>query len=638
MLFKYPQLLWSLWLLLIPILIHLLQLRRFKPTPFTNVRLLKKVKAKSQKSQTLKRWLLLISRLGLLAALILAFAQPFTANRSAFMKQDLVIYLDNSFSMQARRDQNSLLEEAVQELIRTIPEGTIFSLFTNDSEYRDVRVDEIRNELLQLKFSNDQLNLSEIELKANSFLNDGPDALKSLVVISDFQESLGGIMDEGRIEANTFFIPLRTDEVRNVSIDTVFLETSSGNINNLHITISGNHDFGSIPVSLFNKGSLIAKSAATYNSEGTSELVFSLPGEENIEGKVTLTDTGLTFDNELYFNINTREKIRVLGIGTEDEFLIRLFDDNTSQYRSVSSLDQASNLIADQDLVILNQLNAFPSGTVDLLREYTDRGGSLVLIPSLTMKTEEFNRLLGFYGLSFGKRIQTPMEITDINYAHPLFRDVFKDAVTNFQYPSAKEFFVLNGRADKILGFSNESPFLAARGKSYVFTTSLSPVNTNFTASPLVVPTLYAMAMQSRSLPTPYYLLGSDSSEDVAVQLGEDRILSLKKGDLEFIPRQQSVGRNTRLWFSGAPQEAGTFALVNAPVDRSFSFNFPRAENDLTYLPLDEAGEGIDIIDSVSELFERFENDSRVTGLWKWFVILAVLFLLAEIIIQKAMK
>ncbi|WP_372973614.1 BatA domain-containing protein [Muriicola sp.] len=638
MLFKYPQLLWSLWLLFIPILIHLLQLRKFKTTPFTNVRLLKKVKAKSQKSQTLKRWLLLISRLGLLAALILAFAQPYTASRSAFKKQELVIYLDNSFSMQARRNQNSLLEEATQELIRNLPKETTFSLFTNDSEYRDVTVDEIRNVLLQLNFSSNQLNLSEIGLKANSYLGNGPDALKSLVVISDFQESLEGIRDAGRTEADIYFIPFRAEEVRNVSIDSVFLETTSGSINNLHITISGNYDFGSIPVSLFNRGSLIAKSAVTYKPEGTSELVFSLPGEENIEGKVSLTDTGLAFDNDLYFNINTREKIRVLGIGANDEFLIRLFDQNTTQYRSVTSLDQASTLVPDQDLVILNQLNALPAGTLDLLREYVDRGGSLVLIPSMTMNTGEFNRLLGFYGLSLGKRVQTPLEVTDINYAHPLFKDVFREEVRNFQYPSAKEYFTFNGRADKILGFSNEAPFLTAKGKCYVFTTTLAPDNTNFTASPLVVPTLYAMAMRSRSLPTPYYLLGSESSEDVAVQLGKDRILSLKKGDLEFIPRQQSVGRNTRLWFSDAPPEAGTYVLENAPVNRSFSFNFPRKENDLKYLDLDVTGEGTALMDSISEMFKRFENDSRVTGLWKWFVILAVLFLLAEIIIQKAMK
>jgi hypothetical protein len=41
--FKYPEILWGLLLLLIPILIHLFQLRRFKKTLFTNVKFLKLV-------------------------------------------------------------------------------------------------------------------------------------------------------------------------------------------------------------------------------------------------------------------------------------------------------------------------------------------------------------------------------------------------------------------------------------------------------------------------------------------------------------------------------------------------------------------------------------------------------------------
>jgi hypothetical protein len=32
------------------------------------------------------------------------------------------------------------------------------------------------------------------------------------------------------------------------------------------------------------------------------------------------------------------------------------------------------------------------------------------------------------------------------------------------------------------------------------------------------------------------------------------------------------------------------------------------------------------------------ENDSRVTELWKWFTILALLFMLAEVLIQKIFK
>lgn len=41
--FKHPELLYALFALLIPILIHLFQLRKFKKQAFTNVAFLKKV-------------------------------------------------------------------------------------------------------------------------------------------------------------------------------------------------------------------------------------------------------------------------------------------------------------------------------------------------------------------------------------------------------------------------------------------------------------------------------------------------------------------------------------------------------------------------------------------------------------------
>ena len=77
--FKHPELLYALLLLLIPIIVHLFQLRRFQKELFTNVEFLKKVDLQTRKSQNLKKWLTLITRLLLLAAVILAFAQPYTS-------------------------------------------------------------------------------------------------------------------------------------------------------------------------------------------------------------------------------------------------------------------------------------------------------------------------------------------------------------------------------------------------------------------------------------------------------------------------------------------------------------------------------------------------------------------------------
>ncbi|NNF81477.1 MAG: hypothetical protein HKM99_01920, partial [Flavobacteriaceae bacterium] len=112
--FKQPEILYALILLLIPIIVHLFQLRRFKKVPFTNVEFLKTVTKQTRKSRVLKKWLVLATRLLMLAAIILAFAQPFTSeNEEALTESETVIYLDNSFSMQAKGDRGELMRRAV---------------------------------------------------------------------------------------------------------------------------------------------------------------------------------------------------------------------------------------------------------------------------------------------------------------------------------------------------------------------------------------------------------------------------------------------------------------------------------------------------------------------------------------------
>ena len=186
--FKHPEILWALLLLLIPIIIHLLQLRRFKKTPFTNVAMLQRVMAESRKSQNLKRWLLLFTRLLLLAALVIAFAQPFSSNLNALAKRETVIYLDNSFSMQAKKDGVSLLRKAVQDLVQEIPESTRFTLFTNDRTFRNVTIKQVRNELLSLEASSFQLSLDQIKLKASSLLSNDENVIRDMIILSDLQE------------------------------------------------------------------------------------------------------------------------------------------------------------------------------------------------------------------------------------------------------------------------------------------------------------------------------------------------------------------------------------------------------------------------------------------------------------------
>ncbi|MFN7100032.1 MAG: BatA domain-containing protein, partial [Flavobacterium sp.] len=181
--FKHPEFLYFLFLLLIPIVVHLFQLRRFKKEYFTNVRFLQALSIQSRKSSTLKKWLLLACRCLLLTALILAFAQPFFESKdSKNANNELYIILDNSYSMQAKGKKGELLKRAVQDLLEHAPEQTTFSLLTNTENFWNTDIKTITNALQNLEYSATPFNvealLSQIKARKSAFKKD-------IVIITD---------------------------------------------------------------------------------------------------------------------------------------------------------------------------------------------------------------------------------------------------------------------------------------------------------------------------------------------------------------------------------------------------------------------------------------------------------------------
>ena len=103
----------------------------------------------------------------------------------------------------------------------------------------------------------------------------------------------------------------------------------------------------------------------------------------------------------------------------------------------------------------------------------------------------------------------------------------------------------------------------------------------------------------------------------------------------EFIPRQRSFANKTTLFFDANPHIAGTYDITNGQqrVGR-ISFNYPRTESLLAYHELS----GATITEQTENLEDAFavlNAQDEITSYWKWFVILALVFALMEMFIQK---
>ena len=638
--FKYPDLLWALFLLLVPLFIHLFQLRRFKKTPFTNVALLQKVKIESKKARNLKKWLLLCTRLLLFTAIIIAFAQPYFANKDAFKKRETVIYIDNSFSMQALKNGTSLLESVVQELIKNSDKEKEFSLFTNTDTYKDVVLKEIQNNLLSLEYSSNQLNINEVLLKANTLFSNSKNSIKDIIVLSDFQQRTETTTIDTLKTTNVHFVKLSPDTFTNTSIDSVYISKTDATNIELSAKLSANNIAENTPVALYNNDTLIAKTSANFNGTKSALVYFTLPKNSVINGKIELVDAGLKYDNNFFFNINKREKIKVLTISnTDNTFINRIFTEDEFVTTSTKLNQVNYSSINDQSLIVLNEINSIPESLKNALISFTNNGGSLVIIPSKDINISSYNSLLSnYFSTSITGLIQRENKVTSINFSHPLYQNVFQKRVTNFQYPTVNSYFKIKSTAPSLLSYQDNTPFLLGANGIYLFTSSLLKENSNFKGSPLIVPTLYNMGYNSFSIPKLYTILGTSSKIDIATSLDKDLILKIEKNGKEFIPLQQSFTTKTTLSFTNNPDKDGIYTIKKGDLKLgALSFNYNRKESNLTYINSNSIAK-LKQNNSISQLFRDLENNQKVSELWKWFAIFALFFLVLEVLIQKYLK
>lgn len=638
--FKHPELLYALFFLLIPILVHLFQLRKFQKTPFTNVKFLKEITLQTRKSSQLKKWLVLLSRIFALACIVIAFAQPYFLTKTKTAEKEVVIYIDNSFSMQAKSSQGELLKKATQQLFEnaSLPEN--FSWFTNNQNAHNSNPDSFKSQILNLNYSSNQLSTDEVLLKANTFFSNRIETEKSLMWISDFQ-SLEPLSENipGNFTVNT--VQLKPDELDNISVDSLYI--SSVTTNNVELTaVIKNHgkEIIGFPVSLYQNEELVAKTSINITTASAEKAVFEINTEQDFQGRLSITDQAMLFDNDLYFNINKTDKIKVLTVQeAPSAFLQKIYTPAEFDYRSFTLNTLDYNILPEQHTIILNELESIPNSLQTILKEFSLNGGTVVIIPSQNTDTASYNLLLSSLNFS-GIEKNNPQEkqITNIQFSHPLYKNVFENQVTNFQYPKVNSSFSLIQNHTAVLSFQDGSPFLTENANTYLFLSALAVENSNFINSPLVVPTFYRIAKQSLPLPDLYYTIGNQNIFAVPASLPQDHILTIKNDETQFIPLQQNTANKVLITTTDNPGTAGIYTVFdNATAIQQISYNYNRTESTPQYHDA-TLWQNTENHKSIAHFFDQMKEDGKASNLWKWFIIFALLFLMIEIFLLKLIK
>jgi Aerotolerance regulator N-terminal len=640
--FKHPEILYFLFLLLIPILVHLFQLRRFKKEYFTNVQFLKELSIQTRKSSKIKKWLLLATRLLLLAFLILAFAQPFFKSKdSKNANNEMYIILDNSFSMQAKGQKGELLKRAVQELLEETPENIQFSLITNNETFWNSDIRSLQKDLQNLKYSATPFVLDNLmaKIKARKSVFN-----KDIVIITDavgLQEKQTKSINK---DYNTYFIIPKAEQKNNVSIDSVYISQNLENFYEIGVKLS---DYGdnskNIPISLYNQNKLVAKTLVNFE-EKTKTINFTIP-KADFHGYVNIQDKGLDYDNSLYFSISKPEKTNVFGIGESSKsgFLSRIYTNDEFNFKNfeINSLDY--NYIEKQDAIVLNELKDIPQALQTTLNAFVEKGGSVVVIPSQECSPANMNGFLANFGsVQYLNSINTEKLITKINFSHPIFASVFEKKIDNFQYPNTRNSFVMKSNSGAILSYEDQSPFLVSMqnplSSVYVFSAPINKTNSNFQNSPLIVPVFYKMAQNSQKSGINALTIGDEKPFLIDALLSKDEIVEIKNDDSKFVPTQQILNSKVKMNFNDNPETAGNFgAFSKDKLLKNISFNYARTESNLE-LANENAVSDFKIIDSIGNIFDKIHSDRTDNNVWKIFLFLTLLFLVFEMLIQKFVK
>ena len=648
--FKHPEILYALLLLIIPIIVHLFQLQRFVKVPFTNVKFLKKIALETRKSSRLKKWLILTTRMLLFASIIFAFAQPYFSKIDTQKNTHTIIYLDNSKSLSYKYNQQEILKNKAQEIIENLPLSGDVSFFTNDQSYKKTKPNELKNLLINLDYSVNDLSFKAIELKINQLKLNETNTVNKVVLITDFQSSkYFNNSDVTNVNSNISLINTSFNGQNNIYIDSVYILKKTTSEAVLSAVIKSNNPISkNISISLFNEEKLIGKTSALFDNNKESKVDFEIPSTSYFEGTLRLEDENLAFDNSFFFTLNNPKKIDVLSLGNENDFLEKIYTKNEFNYKHQNLNELNFDLIKNQHLIILNELIKIPANLSVVLSEFSENGGSIVVIPSRESELDSYNSF--FNSLKIGKINSIDDDLLEINqlmFDHPIFSGVFENEFTNFQYPYSNKQFNSNFfNENPIIKLENGNSFLSrinsTMGMTYWFNTPLNRNSSNFQSSPLIVPIFYNFGKYSFTGSELTYTIGNDSYIDIAVSLQKDRILKIQGVNEEFIPLQQVLSNKVRIQTKNTPSTPGFYKIKNGnDIIKTIAFNYSRKESKLDFTDINEIlkdNSSVKVSNSIEQTFTNLKEQQEIKSLFRWFLTLSILFLLLEICILKYFK
>ena len=638
----------------------------------------------------IRQLLLLLIRTLIIACLVLAFARPTLQQQGGTILSDrsnieAVVLIDNSMSLNEAQLSGTVLDRLrarFDELQQVFQPGDRISIIQATQPMEQlVPPTQFSGDAWETALKKLQPNYLRSDVTgaletASAILANSPLAGKELYVLSDYQTSgfdpkkIQNAIDQATSEMpqKIFHIPVFHDLAENISVDSVAIINRLIEKNQpleISALVSNHHPEKHLNtmVSVILNGARVEQQQISLAPKSRQHVSFklTLTTDGFVEGYVEIDPDNLIEDNRLYFNFYVPPQLSILHFMASQlynsyvPFILRpAIEKGIFALKQQAANNWSSENFSNYNVIILEGINQFSTSLISRLKNFVENGGGLLIIPGENISTASYQTL--FSELNLGKmrgNFGTPstteqfLSIDAISWEHPVFEGLFEQRPTRLNPIEIYAGYRLlpSAGSNALIRLSDRTPFLVesrlGKGSAFFLASPLQAEWNQLPTKGFVVPLLYRIC---------YYSGVTGISERHTILTGE--VFQTQFWNLEAPYLFQVVGAED-VKFQITPTFSGAAVNLTFP-ETDLPGNYKLMHNDrqiatisINHWP-EESHNDFFTPDQLASLFpdtyllndnqpldEQVKQFRSGKELWRYFVGLALLLLILEMVISR---
>ena len=449
----------------IPIILHLLNRERARQLIFSTVRFIQMSHQTNVRRHKLKRLLLLLMRILMLALLGFAFARPFFADSLAVTqktggKRNAVIILDTSYSMQYEAVFEDAKKEAVK-ILDGLDAADAACLILSSDNARVVaplgsEFSHIRTALNTAETTNNRTDYLDALQSADEILEGIPIGEKQIYLIADMQKrGWENFIETDKLnpDVQVHFVDVHAEKPQNlaitgISVPPVVLKEQKAARLVARVRNFGTEPIENLPVRLFIDGNMMDTVELDIEPDDLADAVFNVEFQDEAThtGWAELPEDPLLVDNKRYFTLQSLQSIKVHAVRERERSVSRYQTDETFfikkalatgrnaaariNFTETFSVPNAATL-ERVDVLILADVAELSAGEAERVKNFVANGGGLIITVGDNIDIDTYKQHLGgedgLMPCDFVQAVGDAFNrdqfrvIATVQYEHPIF-------------------------------------------------------------------------------------------------------------------------------------------------------------------------------------------------------------------------